>query len=285
VPIDDAKFDPSILGSTANFIVPLLAPVNAEFSHQFRAIEGVYTGTVISPKKPSKCNGVVGIALPFDLVPNSLKQIARGELPDRLYRHVTDGDTFDDILIASADVTANDSNANGKNSVDAGLAITAEMVPLGLDKIDSCCAKALKFKKNILNPDPQVKKHVHLVFTSKIATKNDEAVPSVPLAKRTKTEGMQRENTDSERKSNENEDEGSGYYSEEAENENEEVGSDYEENVDLTKCRVFVASFVKRECQICLERLNPPANEDAADGLVDVIIVPIETMFVHALVK
>jgi hypothetical protein len=51
----------------------------------------------------------------------------------------------------------------------SALLFICRVYSLGLDKIESCYKKAMDFKKGYFDPLPQIKKHVHLLFTSTVA--------------------------------------------------------------------------------------------------------------------
>jgi hypothetical protein len=181
-PINKATFDSSILGSTAEFVVPFLAPVNTHFSTNFRSIEGVYSGIVISPRDKAQIDG---IAIPSDLVTSSLCKIARRQLPT-----IPGTKNKEFVPTTPAEFIADDLNFQ-KNGKD-GLVITAEMKnysdPLGYGRVKACFNKAMKFKREYFDSNPHIKKHVHLMFVSTTADwKLLKAVDLVePVAKKHK---------------------------------------------------------------------------------------------------
>jgi hypothetical protein len=166
VSIDEATFDSSMLGSTANFTVPFLAPVNATFSSNFRSIEGVYVGTVISPKYKFELDGIV---LPCSLVPESLAKIARRQLPAEICQaEAAPKNTGSSKNTQMRSIGLNNKAHNEKD----GLVITVDNYAaiVDIDMIKASYEKALKLRKTHLNSDPQLKKHVHLIFSKTMKT-------------------------------------------------------------------------------------------------------------------
>jgi hypothetical protein len=200
VPILKAKLSSTNdLGPTKDFVVPYFAPVNATFSAEFSKIDGIYSGTIISPKDKTEIDGV---ALPDDIFPANLLQITRVDTPtlaskmaDNLEFKTTNISEVDSDIIEApseefvpidgevskelvelVEFLAVSVEMNNQEQVGTavkrlkGLAITSEMKnhvdPMDKKLLLSCCKKAINFGQSYFVEHSDIKKHIHLVFTA-----------------------------------------------------------------------------------------------------------------------
>jgi hypothetical protein len=304
VPIDNATFDSLVLGSTAEFIVPFLAPVNAYFSSSFRSIEGVYPGTVVSTKNETEIDGFV---LPFDMMSKELEDLARSKISKE-----------DSSLLEKRNLPTTLHDGFGKEV--GGLMITTEMKNyeenVDWATLKPVFKKVINFRNNFMQSDRRLKKHVHFVFLSKKANWNylipdsvfqtwrtEEMVKLLSKAKKNKPRSAKaRACNPSKKAKTEEPGKLAAAKAVQAESKNAPFS-------EFSCCRFFVASFDKIRCEVCLEKYVLFSEEEekrkleqeikdeeagkkkaestdeaeSTDALIDIIILPIENMFVHTL--
>lgn len=305
IPIIDAQLTQNalnVLGNSKNYFVPSCAPVNSSFSEIFQST-GFYTGTIISPKNKAEIDGPM---LPNNLFTDELKNIACRNLTSTLIPeknaqvfHPVNSYSNENLsepsespnAISDLELPTEDNDilihipeaqntleyglsqltqSLTINSIEKGLAITAEMKshanPIDKDLLLSCCQKALKFKIKYLQ-SPAIKKHVHLVFVTKAKnwrlrqwSNRNVALNPEDLASKKRKASLAATKKLREM----------------------QICSDDDVTEDYRDCRVLLASFNPNDCTIDLqERIRTPKPLD--DTITDVIVIPIETMFLYKL--